>query len=215
MGKLNTQKWTCFMCGNDEKMTADHIGPISLGFVHDPINFQACCSKCNSSKNNRLTEADICKIKSKEDEGLTMISWWAKACWDNCKTIYTCPTKIKNELDVNTKKMLCIIEWCKCNKKDILEEFIKKEYINHDKSYTIKSIEPLSNGNFKFESTSTTSVKKTKSKQTARTMEILLENSGKENRKIKIKLTDEEINYLSACDITTFKSTICRVLETI
>ena len=66
MGKLNTVTSNCFMCGKSKKMTADHIGPISLGFIHDPMNFQACCSSCNSSKNNRLTQEDIEKIKEKE-----------------------------------------------------------------------------------------------------------------------------------------------------
>ena len=41
MGALNKTTAECFMCGKIRPMTADHIGPISLGFVHDLLNFQA------------------------------------------------------------------------------------------------------------------------------------------------------------------------------
>ena len=55
--------------------------------------------------------------------------------------------------------------------------------------------------------------KKTKSTQKERTLEILLEKNDKDNRKVKTTLSEEEIKYLSECDISNFKSKICKVLE--
>lgn len=212
MGDLNTKSNLCFMCNNMEQMTADHIGPISLGFIHDPLNFQACCSKCNSSKNNRLTLEDINKIISKEEKGNTMTSWWAENCWSKVKNLDL--KNIQKELDINAKKMLSIIEWFKENKPHVLREFISTHYIlNFEQSYNIKKLNILDTGAITYDYTVSTSEKKTKIKQKERTIEILLEKDDKVNRKVKTNLSEEEIKYLSECDITNFKSKICKVLE--
>ena len=193
-------------------MSADHIGPISLGFIHDPINFQAVCSNCNSRKNNRLTQEDINKIISREHTGQNMISWWARDCWNNTKKLNE-PTKIKKSLDTNAKKFLCIMNWLKNNNHSIVREFIMNEYLNLDSSYKIDSIEVLDNGDIKYHHTETTTNKKTKDVQRERTIEILLEKGDKINRKIKIQLTDAEIDYLSNIEIHTFKNRICKILQ--
>ena len=212
MGKLNTKINKCFMCNRMEQMTADHIGPISLGFIHDPLNFQACCSRCNSGKNNRLSQEDISKITSKEEEGITMISWWAENCWSKIRKGDL--KNIQNDLDANAKKMLSIIEWFKENKPDVLREFITTQCIlNIDQSYNIKELDVLDNGTIKYNYTVSASEKKTKAKQKERTIEILLEKDGKINRKVKMKLSKDEIKYLSECELANFKSKICKVLE--
>ena len=212
MGDLNTKSNLCFMCNNTEQMTADHIGPISLGFIHDPLNFQACCSKCNSSKNNRLTQKDINKIRSKEEKGYTMTSWWAENCWSKVKNLDL--KNIQKELDINAKKMLSIIEWFKENKPAVLRVFIMTYYIlNFEQSYNIKELHILDNGAITYDYTVSTSAKKTKTIQKERTIEILLEKGDKVNRKVKMKLSKEEIKYLSECEVANFKSKICKVLE--
>lgn len=213
MGKLNTVKHKCFMCNKEETMTADHIGPISLGFIHDPNNFQACCSKCNSSKNNRFTQTDINKIKLKEEQGISMISWWAEFCWNKCKRLHDNPEIIQNILNNNAKKMLHIIEWFKNNKVDVLKDFIQEEYINHKHSYKIDSINILDNGYIEYKVTSVISEKNTKTKQKDRTIEVCLENNNKQNRKIKAELNHDEVNMLIECNNTNFKEIICKVLE--
>tara|TARA_B110000285_G_C15136083_1_gene627035 strand:+ start:88 stop:1395 length:1308 start_codon:yes stop_codon:yes gene_type:complete len=212
MGKLNTKRNKCFMCNRMEQMSADHIGPISLGFIHDPLNFQACCSRCNSGKNNRLSQEDISKITSKEEKGINMISWWAEDCWSKNKKG---PLKnIQNALDANAKKMLSVIEWFKENKEDVLREFITTHCIlNIDQSYNINKLDVLDNGTIKYNYTVSTSEKKTKAKQKERTIEISLEKDDKVNRKVKMKLSKEEIKYLSECELANFKSKICKVLE--
>ena len=45
-------------CKNIGKPSPDHVGPISLGFIHRP-HFRPMCSACNSKKNNRMTLSDI------------------------------------------------------------------------------------------------------------------------------------------------------------
>lgn len=46
---------TCWMCGSDGPMEADHVIPISRGGLHVPANIRPACKSCNSSKGNRWT----------------------------------------------------------------------------------------------------------------------------------------------------------------
>jgi len=210
MGKLNTLTSTCFICGKSNLMTADHIGPISLGFIHDPLNFQACCKQCNSTKNNRITKEDIAKIKKIEEKNECLLSWWAKDAWENNKDKSI--TTLKNNLNKNTKKFLSVVLWLKTNKLDILDSFISEFYMNHTNSYTINDVEINSSGDIKFISTSAVTGKKTKDTQKIRTKEILLEINDKTNRKIKTVLSEKETTYLSDITLDNFKNKICKVL---
>ena len=73
--------------GNHPKpCDADHIGPISLGFCHRP-SFQPLCSSCNSAKNNRMYQSDVLKLIHAESHGEQVITWYAQAVWDRCKTL--------------------------------------------------------------------------------------------------------------------------------
>jgi len=204
-GKLNTVKYSCFICKNEEIMSADHIGPISLGFIHDPINIQACCSSCNSRKNNRIKIEDVRKIKILEEKGINMLSWWAINSWDKYKNM-DCSVLYK-KLRKNAKKFMCIIDWLKLNKQHIIEAFIDT-YMNHDKSYVINNIDILSSGGIEFTYTEKITHKKTKQKQKERTIQILLEKNG-----TQMTLSESEIGYLSDIDISTFKNKICKLLE--
>lgn len=44
----------CTYCGSSERLTADHVVPLTRGGSNDPSNLTACCIPCNSKKNNRL-----------------------------------------------------------------------------------------------------------------------------------------------------------------
>ena len=63
---------------------ADHIGPISLGFAHRPV-FQPLCTTCNSAKNNRMYLTDVAKLIKAEKTGEQVVTWYAKAVWDELK----------------------------------------------------------------------------------------------------------------------------------
>lgn len=211
MGKLNTKEHECPKCHKTEKMTADHVGPISFGFVHDPVNFQACCNQCNSMKNNRFTSEDVQKIKDKEKDGVTMLSWWAMDAWTKYKNEEI--SVLRKNLEKNTKKFLSVIEWLKKNNKDVLEQFINNCYMNHNMSYITKNVEIYPTGSITFEYTEKASTKKTKETQKERTKQVLMELNDKQNRKMKICLSDHEIALLSSITIDTFKNTICTILQ--
>lgn len=65
--------------------TADHIGPLSLGFCHRP-EFKLLSRSANSSKNNRMTLWDVEHLISSELKGEQVTSWYAKPLWDMRKS---------------------------------------------------------------------------------------------------------------------------------
>lgn len=80
------KKGVCAICGKKGKVTADHLGPISLGFsVGDPPILRPACRACNSARNNRLSLRDIREIKELEQSGRDIASWHTKAVWDTLK----------------------------------------------------------------------------------------------------------------------------------
>jgi len=94
MGEFNRYdlEIKCPGCGKIKKMTADHIGPISLGFTHRP-KFNPLCNSCNSSKNNRMFLKDVKELLKDESKGEQVISWHSKFIWDLLKN------KVKSQED--------------------------------------------------------------------------------------------------------------------
>lgn len=70
--------------------SADHIGPISLGFKHDPLLLQRMSKGDNSSKRDRLLYEDIEKIIEieRENPGFSAISWFSEEIWMHIKRNY-------------------------------------------------------------------------------------------------------------------------------
>lgn len=65
-----------------ENVSADHIGPISLGFIHDPRYLQPMLRGDNSTKRDRLQVEDIEKIIEVERRtGVYPISWYSREIW--------------------------------------------------------------------------------------------------------------------------------------
>lgn len=86
MGEFHkdTNLYKCPICGEMKRVSADHIGPISLGFCHSKF-FAPLCSSCNSSKNNRFSKSDVDELIRLENEGNTVISWHSEYVWDTLK----------------------------------------------------------------------------------------------------------------------------------
>lgn len=92
MGVINSQPEmrirTCLHDGDGSvhprPCSADHIGPISLGFAHRP-SFQLLCKPCNSAKNNRLYYSDVQNLIVAEENGEDVTTWYAKPIWDLLK----------------------------------------------------------------------------------------------------------------------------------
>ena len=69
------------------ELSADHIGPISLGFCHRP-KFHPM--QMNSiGKKNRMTFADVKILLEDEKNGDHVISWHSKYLWDSLKNRVT------------------------------------------------------------------------------------------------------------------------------
>ncbi|WP_350343256.1 Alw26I/Eco31I/Esp3I family type II restriction endonuclease [Proteinivorax tanatarense] len=78
-------------CANDgdghthpRPCSADHIGPISLGFSHRP-EFQLLCAPCNSAKNNRMYYSDVKHLIEAESKGEKVVTWYAQSIWKYTK----------------------------------------------------------------------------------------------------------------------------------
>lgn len=77
---------------NKYKVSPDHIGPISLGFSHNP-QFNPLTPAKNSAKNNRMTFAYVKLLLTLEEKGANVVSWHSKYIWDILKN------KIRNNSD--------------------------------------------------------------------------------------------------------------------
>lgn len=118
MGEFRKQPpMPCPICGNTAKMSADHIGPISLGFCHS-THFAPMCSSCNSSKNNRFSKKDVDILIELENKGEQVISWHSKYIWDILKN------NINN--DSEAQKASSIMAKCHQNILNILAIIHKK-----------------------------------------------------------------------------------------
>ena len=69
---------------NRHGVSADHIGPISLGFAHRPV-FQPMTRSQNSSKGNRMSYSDFQKLINDEVKGDKVVSWHSKPIWNRLK----------------------------------------------------------------------------------------------------------------------------------
>lgn len=88
------------MNGHLGPCSADHIGPLSLGFCHRP-EFQLLCRACNSAKNNRMMNSDVVLLKKAEARSEKVISWHSEVVWNDRKKHVT-----DNETALRLSKLL-------------------------------------------------------------------------------------------------------------
>lgn len=121
----------CAKCGRVGELTADHVGPLSLGFCHRP-KFRALCRSCNSARNNRMSWEDVEILKKDESEGENVVSWYARPIWDMLKTA------VRNDTDaLSLSKMMranqhhylmLLAELARCGYCEFLDGFLHPEY---------------------------------------------------------------------------------------
>lgn len=127
--------------------SADHIGPISLGFIHDPRYLQPMPSSDNSTKRDRLQTEDIIHIIEIEKRtGISPMSWQSKKIWEFIKRNYAFhPDKIatvyRDALKQNMTNYMyilkTILERCPQNGENFLiQKFLKPHYDCFKYSYT-------------------------------------------------------------------------------
>lgn len=202
------RRYICPICHQEKQMSADHVGPISLGFSHSVWNFAPLCKECNSAKNNRFTKDDVIKLIQLEKEGKQIISWHAKYIWD----------KLKNSIktDIDAKELSSIMVKCHQN---VLYLFAKI-YESCGEEYLIRFLHPeYSIVDYRFENfdpfnwsklrvISTPLVSKNKLKNQERYVRIAFESLAqfavKDNRKTELYL--DEFGYQFNQIITLIRS---------
>lgn len=116
-------------------LSADHIGPISLGFCHRP-KFAPLTKEENSAKNNRMSFSDIQILITDEEKGEQVISWHSKYIWDSLKNQVTNDIEaVKLSAMMRTNLHWVLTLFAKIDKKgykDFLMQFLNLEYSDYD-----------------------------------------------------------------------------------
>jgi Alw26I/Eco31I/Esp3I family type II restriction endonuclease len=202
------KKYICPMCNIKKKMTADHIGPIALGFQHRP-KFQPMCKLCNSAKNKYLSHQDVTKLVNDEKDGEQVISWHSKPLWDLLKgqisddrTAADLSTLMSDHLQ-NCLLMFALI-FGKTGK-DFLRSYLKICYFSYD--YEFRNFDPMNLGALQTIPIPMTNDNRKKQVETYyrvafRSLEHILEDSKRRGR----KLPNEDINILIGNAIESIKN---------
>lgn len=131
--------------------SADHIGPISLGFVHDPRYLQKMQGGDNSSKRDRLLLEDIEKIIETEARtNVYPMSWYSKDIWEYIRRNYAnnkskIGVEYRNALKQNMADFMyvlfVVLERCHDKGKRILcDAFLKPKYKYFDYDYEFNEL---------------------------------------------------------------------------
>lgn len=126
--------------------SADHIGPISLGFVHDPHYLQPMSKSDNSSKRDRLSVEDIENIiETQNRTGVYPMSWQSRLIWEYIRKNYKAnpdkvPTCYRDALKQNMNNYMnvlyTILEQCPNNGEAFLvKAFLEPNYTHFKYSY--------------------------------------------------------------------------------
>lgn len=199
-----TKEHPCPQCGRLSRMTADHIGPISLGFTHR-AKFQPLCSTCNSQKNNRMTYKDIQTLMA-DEKNEQVGSWHSKQIWDTLKNL------AKNDSDAwivsklmrrNLHYVLLILATIyEKNGEDFLRTFLHPEYSFKD--YRFPNFNPMDEVTYTESETRDLNNQRNAGRYIRISFESLSEYLEPTNRSSKIWQSDEvdelllEINQLLA-----------------
>ncbi|AVP66356.1 Alw26I/Eco31I/Esp3I family type II restriction endonuclease [Clostridium botulinum] len=186
--------------------TADHIGPISLGFIHDPRYLQPMDGSDNSSKRDRLQLVDIEKIIYVESRtGIYPISWYSKHIWEHIKSNYIknqhlIETTYRDTLKQNMSNFMYIL-WVilhKCNELGIkaLEEiYLKPKYEYFAYSYKFNELgEIISTSPRHFTERNLNEAKRYK----RIAIQSVYDYNNKDNRNIKSNLDYYDIAFLNS-----------------
>lgn len=211
--------------------SADHIGPISLGFVHDPRYLQPMPGGDNSSKRDRLQIVDIESIiKTEARTGVYPMSWQSKLIWEFIRNNYTTnpnkvPTIYRDALKQNMANfmfiLLTILETCPKNGEDFLvSAFLETNYDYFKYSYSFNDKGEIV-GKTDRHYTDRNQYETDRYRRIA--IEAVYDYSEKDNRHNRHDLTSTEIATLksictqieSSTSVTKCKSLIINLVETV
>lgn len=127
--------------------SADHIGPISLGFKHDSLLLQKMTNGDNSSKRDRLLLSDVKKLIKIEEQNtdFTCASWFINKIWEEIRGNITrmkqeALNKYRDILKQNMFLFMSLLQQLKNSKNG--EEFLvskllqpKYDYFNYEYTF--------------------------------------------------------------------------------
>ena len=197
----NAPKMICPKCGNKTKrlMTADHIGPISLGFCHS-IHFAPMCKSCNSSKNNRLSKTDVDTLLLLESQNETVVSWHSRYVWDKLKNTVTNDedalrlSKIMNACHKNVLYLFYLIY--SATGKNFLMRYLHPEYSMY--IYTISKLDltDLSKLEIKSKPSQSLNRKNARDRYVRIAFDALKKLGKKNNRRIRIIVNNKDVQNI-------------------
>lgn len=175
--------------------SADHIGPISLGFAHRP-EFQLLCKPCNSAKNNRMYLSDVVNLQKAEKAGKQIASWYSKAIWTRLnERVVTADDALKLSRimrDNRHNAMLLLYEFFKAKHVLFLYTFLNLECANF--SYEVSEYEVhdhIVSAKFKLRPSELKYVLIQKARRVRVAFKSLIEYGSKDNRNVYIVDIDD------------------------
>ena len=133
--------------------SADHIGAISLGFIHDPRYLVKMTTSDNSTKRDRFTLADIKEILERYDKtNIYPMSWYGKEIWqyilDNYqKNTNLIETTYRQMLKQNMYNFMYCLGYIINKTGTRGKQFLQTNYIDTKKVYFNKSYKFDNDGN--------------------------------------------------------------------
>ena len=202
MGEFQkAQACPCPVCGKNTQMSADHIGPISLGFSHRP-KFNAMCQSCNSAKNNRFTLDDIQLLLADEQRGENVVSWHSKDIWDLLKNEIRTDEQARRLSNImltchqNVLKVFSMLFYC--TGKEFLKRYLNPDYAMYDVRFN--NFDPLDLSHLEITRTPLDSKNKesNKNRYLRVSFEALQNFDEKDNRKTRFYTdsVNDEINSI-------------------
>ena len=197
MGEFRKQpEMECPICGRVDKMSADHIGPISLGFCHS-THFAPMCSSCNSSKNNRFTLSDVQKLIELENQGEVVVSWHSKYIWDLLKYKITNDKEAKQASSIMTKchqNILYLFSLIyKATGTEFLSRYLHPEYSLYDYRFDNFDLSDLSKMIIIKHELDSKNKRNNQERYVRIAFESLEEFGNKDNRKVSFLISEKSI----------------------
>lgn len=184
-------------------ISADHVGPISLGFVHDPRYLQPMSGSDNSSKRDRLQRVDIESIiRIEKRTGVYPMSWFSKEIWEHIRSNYAIfPKKIatlyRDALKQNMSNFMFVLWYILENAKDgqafLISTLLKPNYHYFENSYSFNEKgDIISCDNRHYTERNAHEMER----YTRVAIEAVYDFNSKDNRNIRNNLTANEISDL-------------------
>ena len=115
-------------------LSADHIGPISLGFCHRP-KFQPMSGEANSAKNNRMTLNDVKILLEDEARGQKVVSWHSSFIWNALKDKITTDAQAKLASRLMRRNLHHVLSIFTIINAEGGKEFLIKNFLHPEHSY--------------------------------------------------------------------------------